>query len=175
MPIIGKFGAESLTNILADTTLDTVIDTIPSMVELALDGESAGEVALEGLKRTGINLGANGAFEAVFKVGKGVLGGTIESGSGSAFSKNELNAVLKQEELSLEESNNMRLTDVNELTTKQVIQMKNIRESVPKIDNKTIVEGNSGGMLISSISKEDLNYSTIIFKNENYKKTNKIK
>jgi hypothetical protein len=37
-----------------------------------------------------------------------------------------------------------------------------------KIDNKTIVEGNSGGMLISSISKEDLNYSTIIFKNENY-------
>ena len=37
-----------------------------------------------------------------------------------------------------------------------------------KIDNGTIVEGNSGGMLISSISKEDLNYSTIIFKNENY-------
>lgn len=37
-----------------------------------------------------------------------------------------------------------------------------------KIDNKTIVEGNSGGMLIPSISKEDLNYSTIIFKNENY-------
>lgn len=37
-----------------------------------------------------------------------------------------------------------------------------------KIDNKTIVEGNSGGMLISSISKEDLNYSNIIFKNKNY-------
>lgn len=37
-----------------------------------------------------------------------------------------------------------------------------------KIDNGTIVEGNSGGMLISSISKEDLTYSTIIFKNENY-------
>ena len=34
--------------------------------------------------------------------------------------------------------------------------------------NKTIVEGNSGGMGIPSISKEDLNYSTILFKNENY-------
>ena len=80
VPIIGKFGAESLTNILADTTLDTAIDTIPSMVEIAMDGGSAGEVALEGLKRTGINLGANGAFETVFKVGKGVLGGTGEGG-----------------------------------------------------------------------------------------------
>ncbi len=81
MPIIGKFGAESLTNILADTTLDTAIDTIPSMVELAMDGGSVGEVALEGLKRTGINLGANGAFEAVFKVGKGVLGRTGGGGN----------------------------------------------------------------------------------------------
>lgn len=45
-----------------------------------MDGGSAGEVALEGLKRTGINLGANGAFETVFKVGKGVLGGTGEGG-----------------------------------------------------------------------------------------------
>lgn len=87
VPIIGKFGAESLTNILADTTLDTAIDTIPSMVEIAMDGGGAGEVALEGLKRTGINLGANGAFEAVFKVGKGVLGGTVEGGSTISYDK----------------------------------------------------------------------------------------
>ncbi len=92
MPIIGKFGAESLTNILADTTLDTAIDTIPSMVELAMDGGSVGEVALEGLKRTGINLGANGAFEAVFKVGKGVLGRT-----GGGGLKKELQQYVKSD------------------------------------------------------------------------------
>lgn len=35
-------------------------------------------------------------------------------------------------------------------------------------NTETIVEGNSGDMLIELINKEDLNYSTIIFKNQNY-------
>lgn len=40
-------------------------------------------MALEGIKRTGISLGTNVAFESVFKVGKGVLGESGEMVHGS--------------------------------------------------------------------------------------------
>ena len=48
--------------------------------------------------------------------------------------------MLKQQGLTLEEFNKLRLTDVKDLTKEQIAQMKAIREAVPKIDANTYIQ-----------------------------------
>lgn len=73
VPVLSKAGAESITNVLADTTLDTAIDTIPGMAGVYANGGDAGDIALEGVKRTGMNLAMNVGSEAIFRAGSAVI------------------------------------------------------------------------------------------------------
>lgn len=64
----------------------------------------------------------------------------VKGGSDTAFAKNKLQSVLKEEAITLDVFNTLRLTDVNKLSPEQVLKMKNIRDAVPIIDNTTMVQ-----------------------------------
>ena len=64
----------------------------------------------------------------------------VKGGSSSAFTKNKLQLALKKENITLDEFNILRLTDVNKLSPEQVLKMKNIRDAVPVIDNTTMIQ-----------------------------------
>ena len=68
------------------------------------------------------------------------LGGAIAATKNSSFANKNLGEVLKQQGLTLEEFNKLRLTDVKDLTKEQIAQMKAIREAVPKIDANTYIQ-----------------------------------
>ena len=68
------------------------------------------------------------------------LGGAIAATKNSSFANKNLGEELKQQGLSLEEFNKLRLTDVKDLTKEQIAQMKAIREAVPKIDANTYIQ-----------------------------------
>lgn len=70
-PGLNKIGAETISNVLAGTTVDVVVDTVPTMVEMGVDGNySAIEIAKEGAGSLGKNLAFNAGSEAVIKVVK---------------------------------------------------------------------------------------------------------
>ena len=62
------------------------------------------------------------------------------AGNTAACGVGALGEVLKQQGLTLEEFNKLRLTDVKDLTKEQIAQMKAIREAVPKIDANTYIQ-----------------------------------
>ena len=62
------------------------------------------------------------------------------AGNTAACGVGALGEVLKQQGLTLEEFNKLRLTDVKDLTNEQIAQMKAIREAVPKIDANTYIQ-----------------------------------
>ena len=64
----------------------------------------------------------------------------MDETTNSSFANKNLGEVLKQQGLTLEEFNKLRLTDVKDLTKEQIAQMKAIREAVPKIDANTYIQ-----------------------------------
>ena len=57
-----------------------------------------------------------------------------------SFDEKNLDKVLKKQELTRTEFQDLKLKNVDELTDDQVIKLKNIRESVPSVKSKTILQ-----------------------------------
>ena len=96
-----------------------------------------GEDLVTGEDLTDMERGLKVVFAMVDLV---TLGGAIAATKNSSFANKNLGEVLKQQGLSLEEFNKLRLTDVKDLTKEQIAQMKAIREAVPKIDANTYIQ-----------------------------------
>ena len=84
----------------------------------------------------GIEIGAKTLSDAEVKK----IGDVLDETTKSSFANKNLVEVLKQQGLTLEEFNKLRLTDVKDLTKEQIAQMKAIREAVPKIDANTYIQ-----------------------------------
>ncbi len=84
----------------------------------------------------GIEIGAKTLSDAEVKK----IGDVLDETTNSSFANKNLGEVLKQQGLTLEEFNKLRLTDVKDLTKEQIAQMKAIREAVPKIDANTYIQ-----------------------------------
>ena len=84
----------------------------------------------------GIEIGAKTLSDAEVKK----IGDVLDETTNSSFANKNLGEVLKQQGLTLEEFNKLRLTDVKDLTNEQIAQMKAIREAVPKIDANTYIQ-----------------------------------
>lgn len=84
----------------------------------------------------GIVIGAKTLSDAEVKK----IGDVLDETTKSSFANKNLVEVLKQQGLTLEEFNKLRLTDVKDLTKEQIAQMKAIREAVPKIDANTYIQ-----------------------------------
>ena len=68
------------------------------------------------------------------------LGGAIAATKNSSFANKNLGEVLKQQGLTLEEFNKLRLTDVSQLTNDEKALLKMIRESIPMPDSNTLMQ-----------------------------------
>ena len=84
----------------------------------------------------GIEIGAKTLSDAEVKK----IGDVLDETTNSSFANKNLGEVLKQQGLTLEEFNKLRLTDIKDLTKEQIAQMKAIREAVPKIDANTYIQ-----------------------------------
>ena len=84
----------------------------------------------------GIEIGAKTLSDAEVKK----IGDVLDETTKSSFANKNLVEVLKQQGLTLEEFNKLRLTDVKDLTKEQIAQMKAIREAVPKIYANTYIQ-----------------------------------
>lgn len=84
----------------------------------------------------GVEIGAKTLSDAEVKK----IGDVLDETTNSSFANKNLGEVLKQQGLTLEEFNKLRLTDVKDLTKEQIAQMKAIREAVPKIDANTYIQ-----------------------------------
>ena len=84
----------------------------------------------------GIEIGSKTLSDAEVKK----IGDALDETTKSSFANKNLGEVLKQQGLTLEEFNKLRLTDVKDLTKEQIAQMKAIREAVPKIDANTYIQ-----------------------------------
>ena len=84
----------------------------------------------------GIEIGAKTLSDAEVKK----IGDVLDETTKSSFANKNLVEVLKQQGLTLEEFNKLRLTDVKDLTKEQIAQMKAISEAVPKIDANTYIQ-----------------------------------
>ena len=68
------------------------------------------------------------------------IGDALDEITNSSFANKNLAEALKQQGLTLDEFNRLRLTDVTDLTKEQIAQLKAIREAVPKIDANTYIQ-----------------------------------
>ena len=84
----------------------------------------------------GIEIGSKTLSDAEVKK----IGDALDETTKSSFANKNLGEVLKQQGLTLEEFNKLRLTDIKDLTKEQIAQMKAIREAVPKIDANTYIQ-----------------------------------
>ncbi len=73
LPILNKVGAEKITNVLGDTMLDTMYDTIPEAIRNVQGGKSAQEVTTATLKSVGKNVADNIVGEAALSLINGKL------------------------------------------------------------------------------------------------------
>ena len=104
----------------------------------------------------GIEIGAKTLSDAEVKK----IGDVLDETTKSSFANKNLVEVLKQQGLTLEEFNKLRLTDVKDLTKEQIAQMKAIREAVPKIDANTYIQKTISASDIDKYIGED-GWSTI--------------
>ncbi len=83
LPILNKVGAEKITNVLGDTMLDTMYDTIPEAIRNVQGGKSAQEVTTATLKSVGKNVADNIVGEAALSFVKGKIKAGYEKSSGN--------------------------------------------------------------------------------------------
>lgn len=84
----------------------------------------------------GIEIGAKTLSDAEVKK----IGDVLDETTNSSFANKNLGEVLKQQGLTLEEFNKLRLTDVSQLTNDEKALLKMIRESIPMPDSNTIMQ-----------------------------------
>ena len=68
------------------------------------------------------------------------IGDALDETTKSSFANKNLGEVLKQQGLTLEEFNKLRLTDVSQLTNDEKALLKMIRESIPMPDSNTLMQ-----------------------------------
>lgn len=84
----------------------------------------------------GIEIGAKTLSDAEVKK----IGDVLDETTKSSFANKNLGEVLKQQGLTLEEFNKLRLTDVSQLTNDEKALLKMIRESIPMPDSNTLMQ-----------------------------------
>ncbi len=84
----------------------------------------------------GIEIGAKTLSDAEVKK----IGDALDETTKSSFANKNLGEVLKQQGLTLEEFNKLRLTDVSQLTNDEKALLKMIRESIPMPDSNTLMQ-----------------------------------
>lgn len=84
----------------------------------------------------GIEIGAKTLSDAEVKK----IGDALDETTNSSFANKNLGEVLKQQGLTLEEFNKLRLTDVSQLTNDEKALLKMIRESIPMPDSNTLMQ-----------------------------------
>lgn len=84
----------------------------------------------------GIEIGAKTLSDAEVKK----IGDVLNETTNSSFANKNLGEVLKQQGLTLEEFNKLRLTDVSQLTNDEKALLKMIRESIPMPDSNTLMQ-----------------------------------
>ena len=84
----------------------------------------------------GIEIGSKTLSDAEVKK----IGDVLDETTNSSFANKNLGEVLKQQGLTLEEFNKLRLTDVSQLTNDEKALLKMIRESVPMPDSNTLMQ-----------------------------------
>lgn len=84
----------------------------------------------------GIEIGAKTLSDAEGKK----IGDVLDETTKSSFANKNLGEVLKQQGLTLEEFNKLRLTDVSQLTNDEKALLKMIRESIPMPDSNTLMQ-----------------------------------
>ena len=128
----GEFTHDSSNPFLS--VVSSVLDI--TIIKPIIDG-CIGKDLITGEDLTDMERGLKVVFAMVDLV---TLGGAIAATKNSSFANKNLGEVLKQQGLTLEEFNKLRLTDVKGLTKEQIAQMKAIREAVPKIDANTYIQ-----------------------------------
>lgn len=84
----------------------------------------------------GIEIGSKTLSDAEGKK----IGDVLDETTNSSFANKNLGEVLKQQGLTLEEFNKLRLTDVSQLTNDEKALLKMIRESIPMPDSNTLMQ-----------------------------------
>lgn len=84
----------------------------------------------------GIEIGSKTLSDAEVKK----IGDVLDETTKSSFANKNLGEVLKQQGLTLEEFNKLRLTDVSQLTNDEKALLKMIRESIPMPDSNTLMQ-----------------------------------
>ena len=84
----------------------------------------------------GIEIGSKTLSDAEVKK----IGDVLDETTKSSFANKILGEVLKQQGLTLEEFNKLRLTDVSQLTNDEKALLKMIRESIPMPDSNTLMQ-----------------------------------
>ena len=84
----------------------------------------------------GIEIGSKTLSDAEVKK----IGDVLDETTKSSFANKNLVEVLKQQGLTLEEFNKLRLTDVSQLTNDEKALLKMIRESIPMPDSNTLMQ-----------------------------------
>ena len=84
----------------------------------------------------GIEIGSKTLSDAEVKK----IGDALDETTNSSFANKNLGEVLKQQGLTLEEFNKLRLTDVSQLTNDEKALLKMIRESIPMPDSNTLMQ-----------------------------------
>lgn len=84
----------------------------------------------------GVEIGAKTLSDAEVKK----IGDVLDETTKSSFANKNLGEVLKQQGLTLEEFNKLRLTDVSQLTNDEKALLKMIRESIPMPDSNTLMQ-----------------------------------
>ena len=162
---VDKFGMAVLaTSVLLSPTAPFAIalmkaDAILMMGDGALRFSQGDE--LEGIVEFLIGaMTFGGTVKAAKKASKVTYNIGSNGGKGSAFARKQLQSILKKEGLSLDEFNRLRLTDLRELTVEQIAKLKRIRDAVPKIDKRTMIQKTIPFEDIEKYIGED-GYSTI--------------
>ena len=84
----------------------------------------------------GIEIGSKTLSDAEVKK----IGDALDETTKSSFANKNSGEVLKQQGLTLEEFNKLRLTDVSQLTNDEKALLKMIRESIPMPDSNTLMQ-----------------------------------
>ena len=113
----------------------------PVPITMMLSLEAGITVSISGNKllfknADGIEIGAKTLSDAEVKK----IGDVLDETTKSSFANKNLGEVLKQQGLTLEEFNKLRLTDVSQLTNDEKALLKMIRESIPMPDSNTLMQ-----------------------------------
>lgn len=129
IPVLGKVGADHITNVLGDTTLDVALDTIPQLVSNVKDGKTVGQVASEAAKNVGTNLAYN--------VGGEALGAGFDYLKKSKQTKKMLEEIANEMPIINKNTNNAVMEEMAKLNPLQYGNVGNATSMIKSADDVT--------------------------------------